>query len=428
MERCWQMSDPDPRLDGLVRRLADADAEQRRAAVEELRGLEETLLLPSDARFLLEAAANEYPPAKSAIRSTSAELIGVAASGADVSCIPIVKEIFPFLQPDARGEALRLLAGVDDESGALALLDLLEAAVASGSAPELSLSSLERSPKFPDVYFPRMFRSARGDAAPAVFALCFAYAATGALSPRALAKQASFVVDAYRSLREKLRAAEAKDTIGWTWDEDYAFARGYAGLLLDLMGYFPAAEVEPILEEATRSGDPKLALFAAIALVRLGRPVGLDLLERVAASAETRSLLFDELKRERQPALFPRKWATQAALAESEMVKWLAYPTELGRPPDEIELMKVVSQDLGPVDGVMEWYVFRFRTHPPHWSSSKGWMAGIAGAFKKAGAPSTTAYGDTFSTMAPWESMTPEQHLAAIRELMTKWRKRASRD
>lgn len=416
------MPDPDSPLVGLVRRLRDADPQHRSDALEELRGLAKKLILPSDGRFLLKSASNPYPAGEAGTASTSAELIRVAAAAADPSFIPVVKEIHPALQADARSEALSLLAAIDDEAGAIALLELLESAAASGSPPQLDFVQLQRMPKFAEVYFPRMLQSARGDAAFGVFSLCLAWAAEGSLSRRALAKHAGVVVDAYRSLREKPGAGRQTPAPPSAWDDDTAASREDAGLLLDLMGYFPLAEVEASLRQATTSRDPKLALFATMSLLRLGRAVASEVLDRVAAAAETRSMLFDGLHRLGKEALFPREWATQEALATSEMVNWLAYPTELECPPDEIELMKVVREDSSR--GTMEWYVFRYRTHPPHWASSRGWMAGVAGPFRTADAPSTTTYGDTFSTMAAWESMTPDQHLTALRELMAEWRRR----
>src|SRR4051812_6566491 len=156
------MSDRDSRLERLVRRLRDADQQHRSDALEELRGLAKKPMLPGDGRFLLKAASNHHPAGEAETTSTSAELIRVAAAAADVSFIPIVKEIFPSLQGDARSEALSLLAAIDDEAGAIALLELLEAAVASGPPPAVALAELQGAPKFPDVYFPRMLESARG--------------------------------------------------------------------------------------------------------------------------------------------------------------------------------------------------------------------------------------------------------------------------
>jgi hypothetical protein len=40
-----------------------------------------------------------------------------------------------------------------------------------------------------------------------------------------------------------------------------------------------------------------------------------------------------------------RKDIMQEAFAESDMVNWLTYPTELGHVPDKIELMQVLTID-----------------------------------------------------------------------------------
>jgi hypothetical protein len=239
-----------------------------------------------------------------------------------------------------------------------------------------------------------------------------------------LAKHARAVVEAYRPIRDAILPAQMQPGLSWVWDDEYGSVREDAALLLDVMAYFPAAEVEALLTEATKLKDARLAGFATTSLLRMGRDVDESVLRHVAESAEARSWLFDELKRLGKGQLFPSQWATQEALAEAEMVRWLVFPTELGRAPDQIELMRVVSGDYGPPDGVLEWYLFRFRTRPPHWSAKDGWMAGVAGPFKKSDAPSTTAYGDTFSKFTRWGSLTPEQHVAEVRELMSDWRKR----
>ncbi len=47
----------------------------------------------------------------------------------------------------------------------------------------------------------------------------------------------------------------------------------------------------------------------------------------------------------------PTAQLTQEKLAESDMVGWLTYPTELARAPDAIELMRAVEVDTGPDEG-----------------------------------------------------------------------------
>jgi len=110
------------------------------------------------------------------------------------------------------------------------------------------------------------------------------------------------------------------------------------------------------------------------------------------------------------------------------MVRWLVYPTELGRVPDQIELKKVVSVDAGGTDGVLDYYLFRFRTLPPHWAAKNGWMAGVAGPFLQKDGPTTEAQGDTFSEFERWDSRTPEEHVGDVRELLEDWRKRRAAD
>jgi hypothetical protein len=412
------------KLASLVERLADSDEARREAASKELDEVAKRGVSASEGAFLLRAAAGKYPDKKYRLGSTQSDLIRAAESNPDVSYVPIVKQVFPALEAptkglgDPRTEALALLANIDDEAGARALLELLEGAVASGSPPPLRMTELEKKPKFAQVYFPRLLKSATGPAAFGVFSLCLAYATKRAVAPAQLAPHAGVVVRAYQSMRPTIAAAQARPGTDWMWDDDYGEVREDAGLVLDLMGYFPSADVEATLDDASRLQDARLAGFAVGSLLRLRGSVEAAVLERVAANPQMRDWLFDELGRQGKRQLFPAQWATQKAFAEADMVSWLIYPTELGRAPDEIELMKVVSEDFGPPDGVMDWYLFRFRTKPPHWSAKDGWMAGIAGPFKRSEEPSTRSYGDTFSTFTPWDSKTPEQHVADVREVM----------
>lgn len=127
-----------------------------------------------------------------------------------------------------------------------------------------------------------------------------------------------------------------------------------------------------------------------------------------------RNFLYDELVEQKRASLFPPDLITQSSFAESNMVNWLCWGMELGQPPDEIELMKIVSTNTETEDGTVDYYLFRFRTHPPHWAAKDGWMAGISGSFPRDGGPYTHAGGHTFSCFDPWDIMTPEEHVAKI--------------
>ena len=132
-----------------------------------------------------------------------------------------------------------------------------------------------------------------------------------------------------------------------------------------------------------------------------------------------RNILYDNLARLERSELFPEEFKTQEAFAESDMVNWLVYLTELGKPPDEIQLMKVVEVDTGSEDGVVEFYLFRFRSAIDGMKDD-GWMAGVSGYYKLADKPTTEAHGYTFSAFEKWRDKTPEQHVSDIRSLLNR--------
>jgi hypothetical protein len=74
--------------------------------------------------------------------------------------------------------------------------------------------------------------------------------------------------------------------------------------------------------------------------------------------------------------------------------------------------------------GWADYYLFRFRTAPPHWAARYGWIAGVAGPFLRKDAPTIQALGDTFSTFTPWDRKPPAEHVEDVRELMKTWRER----
>lgn len=206
------------------------------------------------------------------------------------------------------------------------------------------------------------------------------------------------------------------------WEEEYQESRYDAALLLDLLGHFPAHLVEPQLREALLYKDPRLKHFAIVSLLRLEKSVDKKHVEDVARHAEMRNDLFIALKQLGRTSLFPESFRTQKAFAESNMVNWLIFPTELNRVPDDIELMKVVTVDTGLPDGIYDYYLFRFRTKEPHWASKDSWMAGVSGPYLRKYQPTTDVLGDTFSSFTKWEAKTPDEHVGDILELRKKWR------
>lgn len=137
---------------------------------------------------------------------------------------------------------------------------------------------------------------------------------------------------------------------------------------------------------------------------------------RFAEDRRTRKVLFDTLTEAKRLDLFPSQYLTWEALAESDLALWLWHPNELGSPPDEIELMAKVPAPSPALPHPSEYFLFRFRTQPPHWAAKDGWMAGVAGPYMTAGDPSPHA-GGTFSQFEPYDSRSPEEHVKIIHEL-----------
>ena len=82
--------------------------------------------------------------------------------------------------------------------------------------------------------------------------------------------------------------------------------------------------------------------------------------------------------------LFPLKYYTHEKAAESFLVSWLEFPTELGSPPEQIELLKKVTL---LDEESLDYYVFKFRTTVPLWAARLNWMLGVSGPYRKATMP-----------------------------------------
>lgn len=106
--------------------------------------------------------------------------------------------------------------------------------------------------------------------------------------------------------------------------------------------------------------------------------ISADDVKTLANDPSLRVVVFRILEEAGRTDLFPAEHLTKAKGAEGFMVNWLEYPTELGRAPNEIELLETV---LHAGDTELEYFVFMFRTLPPHWAARKSWMMGISGPY-----------------------------------------------
>jgi len=140
------------------------------------------------------------------------------------------------------------------------------------------------------------------------------------------------------------------------------------------------------------------------------------LVARLAADPDVRNTLYNELREKGMQDIFPAEFRTFEAHAESELVYWLCHPNELQQPPDQIELMKVVTMPSGTSLGDVDYYLFRFSVNPPHWAADEGWMAGVAGPYIKGHPLDEQGTGATFSEFEAYEALTPERHVQYYHE------------
>ena len=202
----------------------------------------------------------------------------------------------------------------------------------------------------------------------------------------------------------------------WVFDENYVEYRSEKALLLDIFGYFDDESITKLLEENTGSKDPRIIYFAIISLYRHKKEINPVVVNKIAADNEMRKWIFDFLDENRLRNKYPSKYFNQTDLAISDMVNWLIYPTELGSAPDHISLEKILTEK---IDGFEhDFFIFKFKVDPPHWAADDGWMAGVAGPFKKDEQPTIKGSGHTFSNFAAWESKSAEEHFEDITGLV----------
>jgi hypothetical protein len=210
-------------------------------------------------------------------------------------------------------------------------------------------------------------------------------------------------------LVEKLKPAQRPQmAIELLQDPEYQDISIEAEWFLDLLAYVPGSDVTSCLRDALSLSDPYLNLYTVLSLARRSDPISSDEIERVAANYLVRDTLLSELRKIGKESLVPAHWKTSALLAESALAIWLARPTELNAPPEEIELMQEFPIQFDEA-GVVNAFLFRYREYPMPWEPGEGWMAGVAGPFWNGEALSSP-----WSAMKSWDSMTPEEHFRSL--------------
>lgn len=405
------------RVTELLGQLRGDDLAEREDAIGQIRGLTSRRALETEEGIALLRALSTLRGAE------QTAIVAALVEDPRMPYLPVIEAVAPALDATARTWAIALVGMIDDPAAARTFLRLLERH--PGASPSLAFAHLQGHPQQPRVLFPALLdfldRPVLFDD---VLSTALAYCEAGRLPPELLAGHAPRILAIYREAREQLVPRQQVKGTAWRWAESYAETREDAALLLDLMGCMPAELVVADLEAALDYRDPRLLYFATRSLLTHGRAPRGPVLAALGADRETRVWLFDLVADAGRPELFPSRWRTQPALAESQLAGWIARADQRGRVPDEMELLDVVTIDAGPPDGELDFFVFRFRWLPPDELAADGWLAGVAGPYVRGDQPTTDDHGGTFSRYERADARTPAEHVGPRDEILRAWRER----
>jgi hypothetical protein len=357
-------------------------------------------------------AAVEFPVPEDVTRDPAASLIGYLADSRfpqdhGVAVIPSIIELYPSMPVRVRSYSIWLLMNIPEREGAGAVMDLVRRYFSEGGIPEFAFNSRYLHPLHADVYFPELLDYARLTShfhAFEIWNICLKYCDSKVLQPERIVSRAGSILAEYQSLDARLIAGQSD----WRKNDEYLALRETAGLLLDIMRFFPSDEIKQELSSALiKYRDPVLLCWACISVLWLDLPLPAAIIESIAASDEARKPFYEKLKDHNRVEIFPQQYRTKESFAQSDLVNWLTYPTELGHVPDAIELThKVVEQTDRGTD---EWFLFRFQDTD---MKSSAWLAGWSGPFPTDSPPGEILTpGSTFSQFERWDSTTPDGHL-----------------
>lgn len=400
-----------PAIADIVAQLQHPDLQTRINAAEELTGLTtygwlaEIGMAVDDGMAVLRAATQmDWPePEDEWTDPLPAQLLGALSLVPHAEYTPLLLDHYPKLDANCRWQALQLLAHMPQQEAAEAWVRWYRDIRHTSTRTVPPFGNWARDGMHAEVVLPALIEFAETSdtrLSDEIYHHITKYLERGARSP-ALAEN---VIRDYEQLLKVIERVESRKNPALRWESEYWPTRYKAARLLGLMGHLRPDVVRKTLAAALAHTDPRLKAAAAVALIQLGEAVRTPVLESIAGCNETRLSLHEDLRRLKKARLFPRRFATQPAFAEADMVEWLI--ADIDVPPDEIALLAAVETNEG------RYYVFRFMYRPPHPAARDGWMAGVSGPWPPKGLERLSVCGGTtFSRFEPAESLTPEDHV-----------------
>jgi hypothetical protein len=433
----------DERFDRLI---ADLESPQGSVRFDAARRLKEIpdwrLTLPRTTR-LLQAAARKLPqiaagdenpfgrenPEDIEMVDGGALLVGIVATRGRAEHILIVEQCYDKYSAEARNEALQLLMWLQTRDAAEATMRLIRKHAGNDSESIIHLWGWAEVPDCADVFFPELLDLAKShENEENILYLLAAFVEFPETSIDVLDRCGPKIVELYRRHEKKLLPSQRAERKWVFYSKAYATHRQRACKLLDLMGNCPTDEGRNELLQAADFRDPLLKLHAAMALSRLGEGIPHNALIEIATDPETRIQLFEQLEHRDVLRLFPARYLSQAALAESDLVRWLINDSGKGCPPARIELVKVVTVDPQADVGLLDYYVFQFCMQTPRPGEEPAWKAGVAGPYPRSEQPTAISHATPHSEFEPIEAKWPEEHIGDLRQVIQEYRWRAGEE
>lgn len=401
----------------IVKKLGSKSEKKREEAMRELADLEIEEIHLEHLEYMIVSTTKVYQDNDNHLEDASGALMEFIARYDITEQIPILAEHFPNMSIWARSIVLTLLTRAQTTESLQTLLDLLETYIDELPFTDFQIDLMGNEQECTDILFPKIMDYIEY---PSISYTINRYVwlclNKGTIKKDKIKDYAAIFLHEYHFIKKTIEAYQSKLTTNTKWSQAYQELRSLAGLFLDIFGFLPIENINEELEEALGFSDNRLRYFALSSMLRLQLPIDNQLIKELASDNETRNFLYNTLKEYNKDHLYPKEYFHQTAFAESELVSWLVYPTELGHVPSEIECMEVFTryhEELGAVD----YYIFRFRSDHEDWEEV-GWMAGVAGYYIQNQAPTQLAHGYTFSMFENWEMKTAEEHLETILDVL----------
>ncbi len=176
----------------------------------------------------------------------------------------------------------------------------------------------------------------------------------------------------------------------------------YLEYAADVCKHYFTDEIGDALERVMAKCDNNVRYYAVDTLLSHKRNVTAEAVDKLARDLSYADITYSMLKKYGKLDLFPKDCLDAEYLALSNMVRWLEYPTELGKRPDKIELLGKAKKH------GEEYRIYKYMTDSDNLSDDLHniWLVGWA-----------NRNGRTFSTfdkLSDYEKKTPEKTLKYI--------------